>query len=219
VTTQTHIAVFDLDGTLTPGNIGVAFVKYLLRRGECGFLAKALIYITYPIHKLGLLDFKYALLLGAFALHGMEERRVEILARECFDREIKDRVFADGLREIARCKEQGRIVVLATGAHQAIARIFAEYAGADRLIAATSTVKNGRYTLAVHRPLPYRDGKRDLVRTLIREYPGPAFVTVYTDEEKDLALLSLADAPVAVNADRAVAAYAASRGGRIVSFC
>jgi phosphoserine phosphatase len=218
MTAQTTIAVFDLDGTLTPGNIGVAFVKYLLRRRECGFVARILVYLIYPLYKLGILDFKYALLLGAFALDGLDEQRVEELARDCFAREIKDTVFADGLREIARCKEQGQIVILATGAHQAIARVFADYACVDRLVATTSAVENGRYTLKVHRPLPYREGKRALALALIREYPGKALLTVYTDEKKDLALLRLADTPVAVNADRAVTAYAASRHGRIVSF-
>jgi phosphoserine phosphatase len=218
VTERTDIAVFDLDGTLAPGNIGAVFVRYLLRRGACGLRARLLVWLIYPLYRLGLLDFKYALLLGAYALCGLDERRVEELARECFEREIKARVFADGLREIARCKEQGRIVVLATGAHQAIASVFAAYAGADRLVAASSAVKAGRYTLFVHRPLPYREGKRDLVAALIREYPGKAHLTVYTDEEKDLALLRLADAPVAVNADGAVRDYVASRGGRIVAF-
>lgn len=218
MTAQTHIAVFDLDGTLAPGNIGAAFVKYLLRRGECGFLAKLLIYLVYPLYKLGLLDFKYALLLGAYALNGLDERRVADLARDCFTSEIKDTVFAGGLREIRHCREQGHIVVLATGAHRSIAQVFAEHAGADRLVAAASAVESGRYTLRVARPLPYREGKRDLVQAILREYPDKPFVTVYTDEEKDLELLRLADAPVAVNADDAVQAYVAAQGGRIVRF-
>jgi HAD superfamily phosphoserine phosphatase-like hydrolase len=218
VAAQARISVFDVDGTLIGENIGVAFVKRLLEQGECGLVAKTLMFLIYHLYKLGLLDFKYALLLGAWALYGLAPERVAALARDCFESRIKGRIFADALREIAEAKKRGETVILATGAHRAIAEPFAAFVGEDRLVAADSRLRNGRYTLAVLRPLPYRAGKRALVEKLIREEYGQAFVTVYSDEQKDLDLMDLADAPVAVNADAALRAYVASRGGRAVDF-
>jgi len=107
---------------------------------------------------------------------------------------------------------------LATGAHSSIASIFSGYVGADYVVAATSKVSNGKYTFGVNQPLPYRDGKRDLVFEHVRLISSEATVTVYTDEEKDLPMLERADVLIGVNADEVITNYVKQKGGALVHF-
>jgi HAD superfamily phosphoserine phosphatase-like hydrolase len=212
------VAVFDVDGTLIKDNIGVTFVKFLNEAGHIRPLARTLISLLYPMYKLRLLDFKYAILMGAWAVSGLEASSVGDLAKQCFDRDIKQRIYADGIAEIEKCRSEGQYIILATGAHEAIAHVLGAYLKADAVVATESEATDGNYTMRVKRPLPYRDGKRDLVFALIERQHPNAVVTVYTDEKKDLPLLAHADKYVGVNADQTVKDFVASNGGVLRTF-
>ncbi|ODS42852.1 MAG: hypothetical protein MSIBF_06165 [Candidatus Altiarchaeales archaeon IMC4] len=212
------VAVFDVDGTLIQNNIGVTLVKYLLKNKEVNFLPKIMILISYPLYKAGLLDFKYAILMGAWALAGKKIEIIDDLANACFERDIKQTIYQQGIAEIKKRKEEGCFVVLATGAHLSIASIFSKYVGADYVVATTSKVSNGKYTFEVNNPLPYRAGKRDLVFEYINKIHPNSTVAVYTDEEKDLPMLEHADVLIGVNADEIIANYVKQKGGMLVNF-
>jgi len=112
----------------------------------------------------------------------------------------------------------GELIVLATGAHSVIADLFGNYVGADFVVSTKSEVRGGVYTMSSIYPIPYREGKSDLVFKYIKKEYDNLPVTVYTDEEKDLSLLKKADFLVGVNADSIISKYVEERGGKLVSF-
>ncbi len=213
-----NVSVFDIDGTLIEKNIGVTFVKYLLKNKAVNPLPKLMILILYPLYKVGILDFKYAILMGAWALAGKSVESIDDHARACFEKDIKRTIYKQGIAEVKKRKKESDYVILATGAHSSIASILSGYVGADYVVATTSKVSNGKYTLGVNKPLPYRDGKRDLVFEHIKLMSPDTTVTVYTDEEKDLPMLERADVLIGVNADEVISNYVKQKGGAIVNF-
>jgi len=215
------IAVFDVDGTLISDNIGVTFVKYLNKRRAIHLLPKLLILVGFSLYKMKLANFDLAIRLGSLALTGIGMAEASRLAEDCLNAEILPRVFGEAKDEIARLKSVNAIVIFATGAHEAIARPFGARLGADQVVCTTSAVRNETYSWATNDPIPYRYGKKQLVQATLDCYgdaSDPKTVIVYTDEEKDLPLLELADQCVGVNPDEVVAKYVRDRGGRIAIF-
>ncbi len=217
-TSFNKVAVFDVDGTLIEKNIGVTLVKYLLEIKEVKIIPKLIILISYPLHKIGILDFKYAILMGAWALAGKEKSTIEHHASKCFERDIMNKIYQQGIEEIKKKKAEDYHIVLATGAHSEIANVFGQYVGADHVVSTESEVNEGKYTLAVLRPLPYRKGKSNLVFNYISTSYPDAEVTVYTDEEKDLPMLKRADVLVGINADKVISDYVQNNGGSLVNY-
>lgn len=213
-----NVSVFDVDGTLIKDNIGVTLVKYLLKNKEVNIIPKLMILISYPLYKLGILDFKYAIIMGSWALSGKTVNDISRLARKCFEEEIGAKIYKDGINEIKKRKEEGDYIILATGAHFVIASLFGDFVGADFVISTTSQISNGKYTLKTNIPIPYRKGKSDMVFDHIEKMNAESIVTVYTDEEKDLPMLKRADILVGVNADLVISNFVKERGGLLISF-
>lgn len=213
-----RVAVFDVDGTLIRDNIGVTLVKFLNRRKKIKPIPKLVIIVLYSLYKIRLLDFYYAILLGAWALKGHSIETIKEEAQSCFDSDIKGLIYQDGIEEIKKMRSAGFHIILATGAHEAIARIFCRYVDAHEIVCTTSKVVNGKYTWTVLKPIPYKEEKVALVRNIIQQSFPDAEITVYTDEKKDMPLIQLADHPVAVNADEVIVQYVRTKNGRITEF-
>lgn len=216
---NSRIAVFDIDGTLIANNIGITFVKYLNSRGMIRPLPKIVVSMGYVLYKAKIVGFEMAIRLGNFALAGLDVAQVSTLASKCFESEIKPKIFSSALDEIQARKQEGYTVILATGAHEAIAIPFARYVNADFAVSTKSVVENNKYGWSAEGQIPYKTRKRDLVQAAIARLglPRPD-ITVYTDEEKDLALLDIADHCVAVNADAVIRQAVLNRHGRVVEF-
>ncbi len=215
-----HIAVFDVDGTLIEKNIGVSFVKYLNSRHAIRPFPKAAVLIGFAIYKLKLASFRLAIRLGYWALVGLDVPAVQRLAKECFTEMIRPTLYADGIEEIRNIQGKSGKIILATGAHEAIAVEVGKYLGADEVVCTKSEIRDSKYCWQIDGPMPYKEGKRDLVRAKIEMLSRgrPTRVSVYTDEKKDLSLLDLGDEWIGVNADEAITAAVEGRGGRIVRF-
>jgi phosphoserine phosphatase len=216
--TYKSIYVFDLDGTLIKDNIGTTFVKFLLRKNKIKLFPLILLYILYPLIKIKVLSFKYGILLGVWALKGLSVDSVSKLAEQCFNISVKENIFKDGIQEVKDAKDRENFVILATGAHYAIAKLFADYLDVDLLISTKSVIVNNQYTLKAIKPLPFKEGKMILVKKFINSNFKDARVFVYADDEKDLALISYANVPIAINADTSLKKYVKSRNGIIKEF-
>lgn len=222
---SSDFAVFDLDGTLIEKNIGTTFVKYLMKNNFISSWRKYFLVTTYLLHKCRVLDFKYAIKMGYWAIAGLKTEQVADWADKCFQTEIRDSVYRDALTEISRVKKSGCLIVVATGAHEAIAAPFSNFVGADALVATQSVVDCDQYTMNGVYPLPYREGKRDLVKNLIESLRSSdkakyanSRIIVYTDEKKDLPLLEISDHCFAVNSDEVIKNEVLRRGGALIRF-
>ncbi|MGN7612162.1 HAD family hydrolase [Magnetococcales bacterium HHB-1] len=212
------VAVFDINGTLIKSNIGVRFVSFLFKNRKLSLYAILLIALLYPLIKLRLLDFRFAICLGLWSTVGLSPKESQALGAECFDRWMKPHILADGLKEIQSIREQGGSIILATGSHIDIARPFGQFVGADAIIAAKPKQQEEIYTSEYYNPLPYREGKRDLVKHYIEKHFKDAHVLVYSDTFRDQPLLTLADHPIAINAPPALQKTVRQWGGDVKFF-
>lgn len=215
---ETCVAVYDVDGTLLSQNIGLTFVKYLLSRKLVQWHVSLLIFAVYILYKVGVLGFEAPIRAGAWALRGLTTDHVQKLAKLCFETDIRPAIFSDAINEISTCRRDGMKIVIATGAHEAIAKPLADFIGADICVATRSKVIEGRYSLQLLQPIPFREGKSEAVHAAITEAYGRSSMTVYTDEQKDIPLLASAQQMVAVNADSETISFVKARGGRVVTF-
>jgi putative phosphoserine phosphatase / 1-acylglycerol-3-phosphate O-acyltransferase len=215
---ETSVVVFDVDGTLIEDNIGLTFVKFLIKKRKVKLARLVHIMAVFLLYKLKILDFTFAIKAGAWALVGLTEKEVDGYSEECFREEIRDKIYTDAKEEIEYCRNRGAMILIATGAHVSIAKKLAEHLRLDGCVATSSRVENGRYSSDIAEPLPYGEGKKIAVSNMLDEKYTNSNVTVYTDEKKDLPLLSLGDKLVAVNADHETRSYVTNRGGRVVEF-
>lgn len=215
---ETCVAVYDVDGTLLSQNIGIIFVKYLLRRKLVRWHLRLLIVGVYVLYKVRVLGFVAPIKAGAWALRGLTLDQVRTLAESCFEEEIRSNIFVDAINEVKECRRNGMKIAIATGAHEAIAKPLADFLGADICVATKSRIVNERYAFQILAPIPFREGKKEAVHLAISEAFGNAKITVYTDEKKDISLLASAQNMVAVNADVETQSFVKSHGGRLVSF-
>ena len=212
------MAVFDVDGTLIKDNIGITFVKYLHERRAIRPFPKLIVAVIFVLYKLRLLGFEHAIKAGAWALVGVDEAIIAAHAHQCFDERIKYAVFPDALEEIEACRSNGYRIIIATGAHSSIAERLANFVNADICVATNSELSNGKYGFGIHQPIPFREGKRDAVLAgATNRYGSPKF-RVYTDEKKDIPLLSIAEELFGVNADVETTRFVKDRGGTLLNF-
>lgn len=216
---KSNLAIFDVDGTLIKENIGITFVKYLIKKKQVKRVPYFIIALLYALYKLRIIDFKWAIKIGAWALQGNKLVELERLATECMNESIVNKISQEGVNEIAALKSQGWRVIIATGAHEIIARQFALAVGADDYVATKSEFRNGVATYTISEPIPYKKGKADLVLQYAKAHDIETIGRVYTDEKKDIPLLRIAEIPIGVNADEQVTNYVMQNNrGQIMTF-
>ncbi len=212
------LAVFDVDGTLIKNNIGVTYIKYLIELKEVRIIPYFITFILYSLYKIKIIDFKWAIAIGAWAIQGIKRDRLERLALSCSKELIEPLISKDGICEINKLKSEGYFIIIATGAHELIAKVFANSVGADDYIATKSIFRNQVATFKMIKPMPYKQGKSDLVLEYARQHQFEKIDRVYTDEKKDIPLLKIANLPIGVNADSEVASYVKAQNGYLLTF-
>lgn len=212
------LAVFDVDGTLIKNNIGTTYVKYLLKLKEINKVPYLITLFLYSLYKIKIIDFKWAIAIGAWALQGINKNHLEELAFACAKELIEPLISKDGINEINKLKSQGYFVIIATGAHELIAKVFADIVGADDYIATKSVFINQVATFEIVKPIPYKQGKAELVLEYARRHHFEKIDRVYTDEKKDIPLLEISELPIGVNSDSEVANYVNANNGYLLTF-
>lgn len=216
---ETFVAVLDVDGTLIEDNIGITFAKHLIKNREVKLLSLTLMIILFILYRVKLVGFDYMIKAGAWAVARKPIELIREQAQLCFNEEIKPKIYRDALSEIRKLKDDNYKIIIATGAHESIASILFEYLEIDGCIATTSDVKNGIYGYSTNGTLPFRDGKKDLVKNFIRSnFANDPFIRVYADDEKDIPLMSLAHSSIGVNPDEFTKKYIQNNGGEIRYF-
>lgn len=209
-------AVFDIDRTLLDGMSGYLFAAYLWRTGAMPRLgrwrsARALI-----LYRLGLVSEMAIVESGVTCYAGLREIRVRELAAAAVAAAMAPRFYREGLAAVARHRERGEPVLLATGSSVFLAQAIAAHVGADDGIGTDSLRRDGRLQPVMKKPACVAEGKKILVSDwLAAKSLTPAEAIVYTDNGIDLPLLEIVGEVVAVNPDAQLAAQAARRGWRV----
>lgn len=212
-------AVFDVDRTLVPVTTTERiFIRYLLRKKVIGlglvvrtawFIFRALPHTS---------PFETIRRRRAY-LHGQPYARMERMARNCFETDIKPRLSEAGLAAIKEHKEQGHAIVLLSGSLDFLLRPLKEYVGADHLIAAHMEVVDGKLTGKILGDYPYGSYKAILIQHFAEQH-GLDFSlsTAYADHHTDHEMLRLFGTPVVVNPREKMQAIAQREGWTVKEF-
>lgn len=205
-------AFFDVDNTLIPGvAIEVRFFAYLLKHRVIG--------IREVVESFRLL-FRH---IPPVSLHPLREQKPYLVGKqpelieplaEWFTRSrVCPRLSEDGLAAVARHQRAGHHLVLITGSPDFLISPLASFLGVTNILAARPQRSAGVYTGRLISPLPYGDGKRDLLERfaqqqnldLTRSY-------AYGDSPGDIEVLRVVGYPMVINPIRGMGRIARRRG-------
>ena len=189
------VVVFDLDGTVIRGD---SFVKFLLgclwahplRWWRCAHLPFAVV-----AHVLGLRDNSWlkAVFVRAI-LGGLKRAELDGVAQTLNDRLCRNNLKGEAEQAIARLREEGHELVLASASLDTYIDPLASRLGFDVAIATELEWHDDVCTGQIKGVNCYGDAKRAAVAA---QYPSVA--AAYSDHHSDLPLLTLADRGYAVD--------------------
>lgn len=201
-------AFFDLDNTLLPGEASeVRFFRSLWRRGIIGWpeLQASISWLLRHVPPLSLQPLReYKLYLS-----GKPTEVIEPLAEEFCREALCPLVAADGMRRINDHRQAGHVIILVTGSLDFLIEPIADALQVDHCIAASLERAQGLYTGRVINPLPYGEGKVQLIRALASKLNIELSTCfAYGDSPGDIQLLESVGYPTVVNPIRGMAAIA-----------
>lgn len=210
------LAVFDVDHTVVSGSSGGEFLRFLWKRGKLP--VRNALYLAWNVrrHRRGGLDDQGLVELGARACFGLREAELEDLGRQSAADLARTQVPPEAREAVARHLAEGHHVLLASGSPGFVVEPLAAELGVHGGIGSRPRVVGGVCTKDVCLPVPFGEGKRDLVLARVDGMGVDlARSWCYSDREIDLPLMEIVGNPVAVNPKPAFAEHASRRGWRI----
>jgi HAD superfamily hydrolase (TIGR01490 family) len=212
---MTVAAFFDMDKTLLSVDTAMSWTRFLYRRGElpAAMLAKAIYWST--LYKLAVLDMEGVFTRLCLDLRGdLESEMIEKCA-VWYQTDVAPFVAPAGRIAIARHREQGHALVLATGSTIYAATPVADSVGIEHVLSSRLEVDGGAFT---GRPsaLCFGHHKVALAERWAAEHGiDLAASYFYSDSYNDLPMLSRVGTPVAVNPDARLRRHARRHGWAI----
>lgn len=215
-----RLILFDIDGTLLPGQSQFHLIRALRDEGEIPLGRALLIYLWFFLYRFGLVsDPKSAM---EFALRFMRGKSVEATARDIdvfFEKKLRPMLYKDALRAIDGHRSRGERLILVSNAIAPLARCIGAAVGAADVIATELEVKDGRYTGALLDVPVYGEHKKKKVEDYAaKRNLSLAGAWAYADHASDIPVLKLAEHPVAVNPDRILFKTAVTMGWKVLRF-
>ncbi|MDB5185835.1 MAG: HAD-superfamily subfamily hydrolase [Candidatus Saccharibacteria bacterium] len=212
-------AVFDIDGTLIRWQFFHAIVNEL---GKSGHITPA----DYEEIKAARMRWKVrehtesfrayeSTLVHAYlnALTNISETDHDKAVETVYE-EYREQMFTYPRNLFKQLKEEGYLLFIVSGSHEAILSKLAEELGFDDYVGAKFTFENGRYTGVVHTPVHDKGSAvKDLVKKHSLGFEGSMAIG---DSESDIAMLELVENPIAFNPSRGLFEHAKEHGWRIV---
>jgi HAD superfamily hydrolase (TIGR01490 family) len=212
------LTLFDLDGTLLPGDSDHAFGEFLVAQGYAdGERFRARNDAFFADYQAGRLDIASYI---DFITGDWRDRRPEqvaALSASYLDRVIRPMLRRTALELVERHRAAGDLIAIVTATNDFITRPIAALFGVPTLIATElERDATGRVTGAIRGVPAYREGKIARVETWLRglghrlaDFESSTF---YSDSTNDLPLLERVSHPVATNPGPALERIAAERG-------
>lgn len=220
----TRLAVYDLDRTVTRRP---TYTLFLLR--TAWRIAPARLLLTPLVPPLMLLyalkliprgrlkELMWALLLGRVDPDRMADAAADFAASQ-----LRANIRPGARRQIARDHKAGRLLVMATAAHEIYALPIARALGFSLVVATRcAATPDGRHGPTLAGANVYGTDKLDALARAIAGLPlerDRLSITFYSDSASDAPVFAWCDAPVAVNPSRKLARLAAARGWPIVDW-
>ena len=210
------LVTFDADGVLWREDAGNRFLLWQVENHRLSAKAEREARHGWDAHCRGQLNDLGLAVLCVTCLRGLSEQQVEADARDFFERSIRPRIVPETQAWARRLQEAGVEVWLVSGSHRWIISPGARTVGIpdERLLAVETVVRDGLLTPELLLPVPFGAGKAEAIRSRLRRPPDLAAGNMLSDT----AMLELAELPVAVEPEPALAALASERGWPVVRF-
>lgn len=209
-------AFFDVDNTLLPGQASeVRFFRWLWRRGVVGWP---------EVHASMSWLMRH---LPALSLHPLRERKlylagkpaqvIEPLGEEFCREQLCPCVSPAAMQKIDEHRQAGHSIILLTGSLDFLIDPIATALQVDRCFAGTLEQMKGVYTGHLVPPLPYGEGKRQLIDRLAQDLTlDLSLCYAYGDSPGDLEVLRAVGHPTVVNPIRGMARIARRQNWPVV---
>jgi HAD superfamily hydrolase (TIGR01490 family) len=217
-----NLTLFDLDGTLIPGDSDHAFGGHMVDIGWAdGEAWRARNDQFYADYCAGHLDLNAYI---DFTTSVWRQRPAEEVAamQERFMREVMaEQLLPQARALIERHQAEGDLVAIVTATNEFVTAPIARAFGVEHLIAVElERTPEGVYTGRIHGTPSFQAGKitrvHEWLASLGRQWQDFGRVNFYSDSINDLPLLELASHPVATNPAPSLEKIAAERGWPIL---
>jgi HAD superfamily hydrolase (TIGR01490 family) len=214
------IAFFDVDKTLFDGYSGYYITRELIRRGilKKRRLLKAVLYNTVGrIFKQVDVRRMYEIALADMA--GTHVDDIMRLGLEVFEKQVKPRLYTEGLREIEKLKELGHTIILISSGPYMLIKNMEGFLKADDSFSIGPIIEAGTLQRTIQEPLCYKEGKLALAERFAAARRIPLQdCFFYSDSYSDIHLLKKVGKPRAVNPDKYLREEALRRNWPILEF-
>ncbi len=219
---MTRLALFDLDGTLIPGDSDHAFGEFMVRLGwvdaEAHRRANDAFYAQYQAGTLDI-DAYIAFTTGAWRQRPLAEQAAA--SRRFITEVMQPQLLPPAFDLLRQHQQAGDLVAIVTATNEFITRPIADALGVPHLLAVRlQRDAEGRATGRIDGVPSFREGKIARVHQWLAglghqlsDFSASVF---YSDSTNDLPLLELVSEPVATNPSPALEAIALQRGWRIL---
>jgi HAD superfamily hydrolase (TIGR01490 family) len=213
-----QLALFDLDGTLIPGDSDHAFGEFCIRLGWADpVLFKARNDSFFADYQAGRLDIHAYVDFVTSAWRGRSSAELDHAVQRFLAEVLRPMLKPQALALVNQHREQGDTLALVTATNDFVTRPIAAQLGIETLLATDlARDADGRVTGAIAGVPNYREGKVTRVQQWLasRGQTLDHFerCTFYSDSTNDLPLLERVSHPVAANPGPALAQIAQERG-------
>ena len=217
-----NLTLFDLDGTLIPGDSDHSFGGHMVdigwTDGEAWRARNDQFYADYCADQLNL-DEYIAFTTGSWRHRSPEE--VAAVQQSFMDKVMSAQIRPEARALIEKHRAAGDLIAIVTATNEFVTTPIARAFGVDHLIAVELERVDGAYTGRIRGTPSFKEGKiqrvHDWLAGLGRQWSDFERQTFYSDSINDLPLLEVASHPVATNPAPSLAKIATERGWPILN--
>lgn len=219
IQSPSSIAFFDVDYTLIDGNSGFYSSLRLVKHGV---LKKRRIVQAVAYSLAALLfhpDVKKIYEIAISDMAGWPLTKILKIGNECFERDIKKRLFPQGVALVKKHQEKGdRVALLSSGPHMTL-QALQKFLKIDEAFTMGPEIINGILTSQIQLPICHAEGKIYYAEEFAKK-KGVSLQKCYfyTDHISDLPLLEKVGHPVLVNPSKRLEQIAKKKGWEILKF-
>lgn len=211
---------FDVDNTLVKGQTQQILVHYLYKKGKVNSLFFLKIFLWFLLYKLHLVKNVFTIREITFeSFAGWKVSEFDGLVKDCFEKEIKRRIFPQGLKLIQLHMKENYEIILTSASLSNIIEFLREYFGTRFTLSTKLAAQDDKFTGKVFGRVAYGENKANMAKELIQRYDLSLKGSyAYADHISDLPLLQLVDNPIVVNPDRKLKKIAMKRNWQLYYF-
>lgn len=213
------IAFFDVDYTLVDGNSGFYTSLRLVKHGilKKSRIVQAAYYSLMALFSQPDVKKIYEVAINDMA--GWPLTKILEIGNECFEQDIKKRLFPQGVTLVKKHQKRGdRVALLSSGPYMTL-QALQKFLKADEAFTMGPEIMDGVLTSQIQLPICHGAGKIYYAEKFAKKNQIPlSKCAFYTDHISDIPLLEKVGTPVLVNPSRRLKEIGEKKGWEILTF-